>query len=126
MLMRQLHFAWAVLGIVLLGPVPAFGGKAELLLNCDVCTCTSGDIVCLDVEGGGEVVEEQVICGIACQNIGSTHGSRERFEGACAELPQCNGLSAPAANAYWMTAAALGLLLFGVVTVRRMGRQAAA
>jgi MYXO-CTERM domain-containing protein len=110
-----------LLSVLLLGGAP----QAWADPFCDVCTCSSGEIICVESENSGEVLEEQVVCGNACMSIGSTHGTRDRVDSACSEVPQCNGTAAPAAGPMWLGAAALGMLALGVYTMRRVRRNAA-
>lgn len=92
-------------------------------LECNICTCQSGEIVCVQTAEMEVLEEQQVICGNACATIGSTHGSRETVPGPCAEVPECRPVGAPAANPLWLAAAAAGLLIFGGLALRRSRRR---
>lgn len=114
--MRNLGLS--ILGALLLTVGAATIAQAGRFGACNVCTCESGDIVCLD--GFFEVLEEQVLCGEACAMIGSTHGSREFIEQPCDTLAQCNHVAAPVANGPWLAVSALALLGLGALGLRRM------
>jgi hypothetical protein len=88
---------------------------------CNVCICTSGEVVCLDTID--EVLEGQAICNVACAEIGSSHGSREFIDAPCDELPQCGNVGAPAAGPLWLSLGALGLLGLGGWTLKRARRR---
>jgi hypothetical protein len=98
----------------------AAGGDMEPVLRCVVCTCENDEVVCLQEEGNPDVLEEGV-CGPACSSIGSSFDDIDRVEGSCFEALACttDQRQAPAAGPLWLTAAALGMALFGGLAVRR-------
>jgi len=120
MIMRSLSF---VGGLVLIVGVASQGNAIDgEIRECDICTCQSGTIVCVE-RVIAEVLEEQVVCSNACATVGSTHGSRETVSGPCADVPECGHRAAPAANPLWLGVAAAGLLVFGGLALRRGRRR---
>lgn len=109
---------------LLVGSQQAFASPMVVLDSCEVCTCDSGEIICVDPLA--EVIEEAVLCGNACMTIGSTHGTREHVDSACDEIPACEHVSAPASGPVWLGAAALGLVAFGALRMRRSRARSAA
>lgn len=116
--MRGLLFGIILSGLSMIMTGPAHAADPALD-GCDVCTCQSGEVLCLPAEIE-EAFEEQVVCGNACATVGSTHGSRTRVDMACSEVLECQHRSAPAANGMWLAAGALGLLALGMFTLRRV------
>lgn len=92
-------------------PIPDF--------QCNVCTCANEEILCLQQTSVEE--PQEGVCGPACSGIGSSFSSIETFQTSCLEVLACNGdiRSTPAAGPMWLSAAALGMALFGGFALRR-------
>lgn len=84
---------------------------------CAICTCQNEAVIC--VEAFTETAEEQGPCAGPCSENGGFQ-SIQVVQNACSDLPTCDHAYAPAASPLWLAGGALGLLLFGGVTLRRV------
>jgi len=106
-------------GIILPANAAFAGGDSAVFSACLLCTCQDGAVLCLDSTDGDEVIDELGPCGPACSEINSSYKSSELVETPCEDLPTCDHAETPAASPLAMSVAALGLVAFGALLLRR-------